>query len=74
MTRLLKKVMERIFALPEDEQDAIAGIILEELEDERRWQETFARTQVGLARLAKAAREEIEKDRVFPYDPASKPD
>jgi hypothetical protein len=37
--------------LPANEQDAIAAIILEELEDEVRWQEKFARSQDVLAKL-----------------------
>ena len=35
MTKLLKKALERVSGLPENEQDAIASIILEELEDVR---------------------------------------
>ena len=35
MTKLLKKALERVSVLPENEQDAIASIILEELEDVR---------------------------------------
>ncbi len=61
MTKLLKQAFERAAALPEDEQDAIAGIILEEIEDEARWRASFAKSQDALARLAKEARAEIAR-------------
>ena len=59
MTKLLKKALERVSALCDDEQDAVASIILEELKDEARWQEAFAKSQDALARLANEARAEI---------------
>lgn len=59
MTKLLKKAIERVSGLPDDEQDAIAGIILDELEDEARWRVSFASSQDILARLAGEARKEI---------------
>ena len=37
MTQLLKKVLIEVSKLPPEAQDTIASIILEELEDERRW-------------------------------------
>jgi hypothetical protein len=42
-------------ALPEPEQDAIAAVILAEIEDERRWAEAFARSHDALAELAREA-------------------
>ena len=42
MTRLLDQVLTELKKLPESEQDAIATLILDELADERRWQEQFA--------------------------------
>ncbi len=72
MTKLLKKAFERASALPDDEQDAIASIILKEIEDEARWRETFARSREALARLANQARAEIARGDVLPFDPASK--
>ena len=74
MTKLLKKAFERMAALPEDEQDAIASIVLEEIEDEVRWQASFAKSQHALARLAKQARAEIARGDVLPVDPATKPE
>ncbi len=65
--------IDRVSALPNDEQDAIASIILEEIEDEARWRAAFAKSQEALARLADEARAEITAGDVLPYDPASKP-
>ena len=61
-------------ALPDDEQDAVASIILEEIEDEERWRATFAKSQDALARLAEHARAEIARGDVRPFDPVTKPE
>jgi hypothetical protein len=74
MTRKLKLAIDRVSALPNDEQDAIASIILEEIEDDARWRAAFAKSQEALVRLADEARAEIAADDVLPYDPASKPE
>ncbi len=74
MTKLLKKALERVSTLPDDEQDAIASISLEEIEDEARWRASVARSQGALARLADQARAEIARGDVLPFDPASKPE
>jgi len=64
MTRLLEEALDEVHKLPEPEQDAIAALILDELADERRWQESFARSQDQLARLAQKAREDVAAGRV----------
>jgi hypothetical protein len=43
MTQLLEQALNEVKKLPVPEQDAIASLILDELADERRWQESFAR-------------------------------
>jgi hypothetical protein len=55
MTELLERAIARLQALPESEQNAIASIILEEIEDERRWDEAFSRSPDILAELAASA-------------------
>lgn len=74
MTKLLKKAFERASGLPDAEQDAIAAVILEELEDEVRWRETFARSRDALSRLAREVREDVAHGETFPFDPASRPE
>lgn len=64
MTQLLEQALGEIQKLPEQEQNAMAALILEELADERRWQESFARSQDLLARIAGKVREGIRAGRV----------
>jgi hypothetical protein len=64
MTQLLEQALIEVKNLPEPEQDAIASLILEELADERRWQESFARSQDQLAHLAAKVREDVRAGRV----------
>jgi hypothetical protein len=55
MTELLEKVISRLKTLPNSDQDAVATIILNELDEERRWDESFARSPDLLANLAAEA-------------------
>lgn len=55
MTELLQKAIAKIRNLPDEEQDTIATIILEELEDEKKWETAFADSQDVLATLAAEA-------------------
>ena len=64
MTQLLEQALAEVRKLPEPEQDAIATIILDELADEARWDNAFARSQAPLTRLAAKAREDIRAGRV----------
>jgi hypothetical protein len=52
MTPLPEQALNEVRKLPEPEQDAIASLILDELADQRRWQDSFLRSQDQLARLA----------------------
>ncbi len=69
MTRLLKEAFEAASKLPEDEQNALAGLILEEVELEVRWDESFARSGEVLAKLAAEAREDYRHGRTRVLDP-----
>jgi len=42
MTNLLKKAIKEVESLPEDEQDAIAASILEDVVSERKWDDILA--------------------------------
>jgi hypothetical protein len=64
MTQLLEQALTEVKKLPETEQNAIATLILDELADERRWQESFARSQDQLSRVAAKVREDIRSGRV----------
>jgi hypothetical protein len=58
MTQLLEEVLEHVKQLPETDQDAIAALILEELDQEKRWDAAFARSHDLLAKLAAEAEQE----------------
>ena len=64
MTQLMEKALAEVQKLPDPDQDAIAAIILDELADERRWDEAFARSQEQLGRLADRVRQDIRAGRV----------
>jgi hypothetical protein len=64
MTELLEKALAEVSKLSAEEQDAIAALILEALEDEQQWEAAFAASQDKLARLAEKVREDIRAGRV----------
>ena len=66
MTRLLEKAIARVARLPRADQDAIAAIILEEIANARRWNETFARSQDQLAKIAQKVKAGASGDVVVP--------
>ena len=61
MTELLQQVVNRVRQLPDSEQDAIAAMILDELEDEARWDAAFAASPDVLSQLAAEAEEDISR-------------
>ncbi len=60
MTQLLKKALKKVSSLPDNEQDEIAKLILDEIEDEKLWQEQFEATQEELLFLADEALKEAK--------------
>jgi hypothetical protein len=69
MTEQLDQVIAQLKALPTDKQDAIATLILEELEDDQRWDELFARSPDLLAKLAAEAMTEYRAGKTQELDP-----
>lgn len=69
MTGLLKKAFDRASELPPEEQEALARLVLAELESEARWADLFARSQDVLERLADEALQEFEAGETEPLDP-----
>ena len=55
MTQLLEKALSEVAKLPPAEQDALAAILLNELASEKRWAESFSKSQDALAKLAREA-------------------
>lgn len=55
MTKLLKTAFDAAAELSEDEQDAMARLVLAELDSEERWQRRFDASSEVLDRLAAEA-------------------
>ena len=66
MTKLMDTAISEVAKLPEPEQDALAAILLEELASERRWSESFGKSQDALAKLAEEALAEHAAGRTQP--------
>jgi hypothetical protein len=63
MTKLLEKAIAATETLSDAEQDTIATMILEELADEERWEQSFSHSKKQLSILAKEALEEYKAGR-----------
>lgn len=68
VTKRFEKVIDKVGKLPAEEQDALAEWILEELADEQRWQESFAKSQNTLEKMADKALQEHERGNTSPLD------
>ncbi|PZO43652.1 MAG: hypothetical protein DCF21_06265 [Leptolyngbya sp.] len=69
MADLLEQAIARVKALSVDEQNTIATLILEELEDESRWDTSFAGSHNLLAELAAEAMAEYHAGNSQELDP-----
>ena len=68
MSTLLEKALEKVVALPRDEQDAIASENLASLADEDAWKRRFAEKRDVIRRMAREALEEDEGGETLPLD------
>jgi hypothetical protein len=69
MSDLFDRAVQKARSLPEAEKNVIATIMLEELEDEARWKQSFSNSQDVLAKLAAEAMEEDRKGETKELDP-----
>ena len=61
MSTLMNIIIERLKAIPEEEQGAYAAAFLSKLEDDQHWEQLFAgTTEKQWKQLADQAREEME--------------
>lgn len=67
MTELLKKAFEQISKLNEQDQNAVAALILDELASEERWAKLFSQSQDKLAKLANEALEDAKQGKTKPF-------
>ncbi len=58
MTTALQEAFAKAAALPPEQQEAIAAILMEEIAVDDRWQQSFAQSQDALAKLAAEALDE----------------
>ena len=65
---LLEKALEKIGALPSDEQDAIASQILDSLANEEAWKRRFAAKRARIRQLAQEALEADQRGETRPLD------
>jgi hypothetical protein len=68
MSSLLEKAMEKVTALPPEDQDAIASQILASLADEEGWKTRFIEKRDVIRRMAKEAINEDEAGTTLPLD------
>ena len=69
MTQSLEKAILEIKKLPDEEQDAIAAVIMAELESERQWDNAFKNSRAELDQLAEEALKEYSDNKTEPLDP-----
>ncbi len=69
MTELLKKAIEAARRLPSEQQDALAAILLDEIESDEEWDRSFAASASHLESLADEALEEHRRGRTKPLEP-----
>ena len=68
MTQALSTAVATAAQLPAEEQDALAAILLEEMESEERWSALFADSQNLLERMANEAIQDFQAGGVQPID------
>jgi hypothetical protein len=68
MSSLLEKALEKVTALPPEDQDAIASQILASLADEDAWKTRFIQKRDVIRRMAREALSEDQKGRTLPLD------
>ncbi len=69
MTELLRKAFEEASKLPPQEQDALASVLLDEIDGEQEWDSALTETQDRLASLADAALAEHRAGKTDTLDP-----
>jgi hypothetical protein len=66
MNKLLERAVAELSRLPDDEQEAVASLIMEELAAGRGWDERFAKSEDKLAEMARRAKEQHARGETAP--------
>lgn len=69
MEKLLEKAFKEASDLPEEEKEAFAAFILEELRQEKRWEELYKKSPEKLQQLANEALKEYRQGNTEMLDP-----
>ena len=69
MTQSLEQAILEIKKLPDEEQDAIAAVIMAELKSEQQWDNAFENSRAELDQLAEEALKEYSDNKTEPLDP-----
>jgi len=67
-TQLLERAFAEAAKLPDRDQDALAALVMEELESEKKWDDAFANSQDMLAQMAEQALVEHKESATRPLD------
>jgi len=65
MTQTLEKVWNEVLALPEERQDIIAHVIIDEMLDENIWDRKFRDSADTLSVIAKNVRNDIKNGKIL---------
>ena len=74
MNTLLERAFTEASKRPDDEQELIASLVLNELQDEALWQKNFARDADKLTEIARKVRGQVARGETMPYDPSNMPE
>jgi hypothetical protein len=69
MTRLMEQAIARLRMLPEEKQDEVAGLLLEQLDSDLEWDRRLSQHAPELERLAEEQWAEHEAGRSEALDP-----
>jgi hypothetical protein len=68
MTELLEKAFAEASKLPQEAQDMLARMLLDELVAEEKWDDAFAKSQSELAQLADEALDEYRSGKTKAFE------
>ena len=69
MTRLMEKVIERLRAVPEAQQDGLAQFLMHELAEDERWAESTPTNGANVTKLVDGILADDVASRCEPLDP-----
>ena len=69
MSQLLKQAFAKASKLPQVEQNVMARWLIDEMASDRKWDQTFAKSEDGLSKLAGEALKEHHSGKTKRLDP-----